>query len=62
MLPQRWREAFKIVTNANTVIGRIDAIEFDDADTINRLLTKARFRAWATDSVLKKDGDEEYGL
>lgn len=55
---ERWQWAYKIVTNANSIIARIDAIEFDDPNRRNALITEARFfRAWAYRALVYLFGD-----
>ncbi len=55
---QRWEEAYKMVTNANTIIGRIADIEFENETVKSRLLTEARFfRAWAYRALVYLYGD-----
>ena len=55
---ERWERAYKIVNNANVVLGRIDAIEFSDNAEKQLLLTEARFfRAWAYRTLVYLYGD-----
>ncbi|WNH09504.1 RagB/SusD family nutrient uptake outer membrane protein [Thalassobellus suaedae] len=55
---QRWTDAYKMVSNANTVISRIADVDFDNETAKNRLLTEARFfRAWAYRALVYLYGD-----
>lgn len=55
---QRWEDAYKMISNANTIIGRIEVIEFESENAKNRLLTEARFfRAWAYRALVYLYGD-----
>lgn len=55
---QRWTDAYKMVSNANTVIDRIDNITFDNEATKTRLLAEAHFfRAWAYRALTYLYGD-----
>lgn len=55
---ERWERAYKIIANANTIIARIDKVEFSNETQKMTLLTEARFfRAWAYRSLVYLFGD-----
>jgi len=55
---QRWKDAYKMVSNANTVISRIADADIDSEATKTRLLAEARFfRAWAYRTLVYLYGD-----
>ncbi|WP_209402737.1 RagB/SusD family nutrient uptake outer membrane protein [Pseudozobellia sp. WGM2] len=55
---QRWEEAYKMISNANTIIGRIEGVEFESNADRTRLLAETRFfRAWAYRTLVYLYGD-----
>lgn len=38
-----WRDSYKALNQANAIIGRADKVGFTDPDTLNRLVSEARF-------------------
>lgn len=55
---QRWTDAYKMVSNANTIISRIENADFDNEAAKTRLLAEGRFfRAWAYRALVYLYGD-----
>lgn len=55
---ERWERAYKIISNANTIIARIDNVQFTDETQKKTLLCEARFfRAYAYRSLVYLFGD-----